>query len=484
MENKKKHSKVLKSTYALSAAAILALNMTGCNSSSEPDDAQNELTVTSPSVAINTEQLNEEDKEAVNNVSSSLLIDKPLENKEIKWLAHYDLNPDGRGGSKSLELEMFESTYGGNIKYYPTTWENRWSDLSVNLLGGEGIDFFPFETSSLPKGIVSGMFEPIDEYIDVNSPIWQETAQGMEIFNFNGSHYEFCTGVSPEAVVIYNKQTIDEFGFDDPWELYQNGSWNWETFKRMMYDFVDVDNGMYGLDGWYYQKALATSAGGSIVTLSDNGLMELTVDDPRFGTTLDFARELYSNNMFMDMSMFDWKDQPQKMGEGTELFYFCGVWTFELDPSLWTTAIEPENVGMVPVPCSPDYDAVYSIIPNGFTLCKGASNPEGVARFAECCIAASISEDTIRITNEKRKKDFGWTDSMIEQYNECVRAAKENPYYDFSFGISDDFYSAIPNTVINGSFNGEDPASLKDMVRDVGNLLVDEFNGELSKAIS
>ena len=44
---------------------------------------------------------------------------------------------------------------------------------------------------------------------------------------------------------------------------------------------------------------------------------------------------------------------------------------------------------------------------------------------------------------------------MIEQYDECVRAAKENPYYDFSYGISDDFYNSIANTVINGSFNVE-----------------------------
>ena len=482
----KANSEVLKKTSALGMSLILTMGMASCasDSANETSDTQAETTTTAATVAINTEQLNEEDKQIVEGASSSMLVDKPLENKEIKWLAHYDLNPDGRGGSKSLALEMFESTYGGTIKYYPTTWGSRWTDLSTYVLGGEGIDFFPFETSSLPKGIVNGMFEPVDEYIDLESPLWQETAQGMEMFNFNGKHYEFCTGMSPEAVVIYNKQTIEENGLDDPWELYQKGEWNWDTFKDMMYEFVDVDNDMYGLDGWYYQKAIATSAGGSIITLNDNGLMELTVDDPKFGKPLELGGELFSNNMFMDLSLFNWKDQPHKMGEGSELFYFCGAWTFELEPSLWTTAIPPENVGMVPVPCSPDFDTVYSVIPDGFTLCKGAANPEGVARYAECCIAASINEDTVRITNEKRKNDFGWTDSMIEQYDECVRAAKETPYYDFSYGISDDFYNSIANTVINGSFNGEDPATLKDMVRDVGALLVEEFNGELSQAIS
>ena len=201
------------------------MGMASCasDSANETSDTQAETTTTAAAVAINIEQLNEVDKQIVEGASSSMLVDKPLENKEIKWLAHYDFNPDGRGGSKSLALEMFESTYSGTIKHYPTPWGSRWTDLSTYVLGGEGIDFFPFEASSLPKEIVNGMFEPVDEYIDLESPLWQETVQGMEMFNFNGKHYEFCTGMSPEAVVIYNKQTIEENGLDDPWELYQKG---------------------------------------------------------------------------------------------------------------------------------------------------------------------------------------------------------------------------------------------------------------------
>ena len=115
------------------------------------------------------------------------LSDTEFKNKTVKWLAHYDLNPGTSGGSKSVALEMFERKYGGKIEWIPTTWGARYDDLSVNVLGGNGVDIFPGDdTSNFPRGIISGMFQPVDDYADLNSPIWQNTKQAMELLNFNG----------------------------------------------------------------------------------------------------------------------------------------------------------------------------------------------------------------------------------------------------------------------------------------------------------
>ena len=119
-----------------------------------------------------------------------------------------------RRSFKRVELEMFEKKYGGSIKYYPTTYEARYDYLSTYVLGGEGIDFFPSDTNNLPKGILSGLFQPVDDYIDLDSDIWSKTKTAMELMNFGGKHYEFVTDVTTEQVVIYNTQTIEENGFD------------------------------------------------------------------------------------------------------------------------------------------------------------------------------------------------------------------------------------------------------------------------------
>ncbi|MCM1523619.1 MAG: extracellular solute-binding protein [Ruminococcus sp.] len=466
------------------AAAVLALSaaLCACTNGNEAENG-GAVTVSQQNTApVNTERLNEEDMQAVNAAADSLLTDEELENKTVKWLAHYDLNPDSRGGSRSVALEMFESKYGGEIEYYPTTWESRWADLSTNVLGGTGIDFFPFDTSACPKGIVSGMFVPADDYIDLDSEIWQQTRPFMDMFEFGGKHYELCTGVTPEAVVIYSKKTVSENGLDDPWELYCSGEWNWDSFKKMMLDFVDAGSGRYGLDGYYYQKALGTSSGASVVRLS-NGYMELTLDDPALEKAMQLAEEMYANGLFLDKSMFDWSEQPQMMGEGKQLFYFCGAWTLESAPEVWTTKISPEDAAMVPVPCCPDIGASYSIIPDGFMLCKGAANPWGAARYAECCIAAALDENARIIGDEKRRNDYKWTDELTEQYYECVAAAKEAPFYDMSYGISDDFVKAVTDNVMYNPFGGSSYAQGKEESREIAVMLTEEINEKL-KALS
>lgn len=460
---------------SIALTALLAAGFSGCASDSA---GNSEEETTTSSVSINTEQLTPEEQQAVSSAADSMLIDEELENKTIKWFAHYDLNPDSRGGSKSVALEMFESKYGGNIEYIATTWESRWTDLSTHVLGGDGVDFFPFETRAMPKGIVSGMFIPVDDYIDLDSAIWQETAAYMDEFVFGGKHYELCTGVTPEAVVIYSKKTISENGLDDPWELYQNGEWNWDTFKSMLNDFIDADPEHYGLDGYYYQKALGTSSGISVVR-ANNGLMELTLDDPRLDKAMTLAEDMYAQGLFFDKSLFDWSEQPRMMGEGKQLFYFCGSWTLESGD--WALGIDPADAAMVPVPCCPDYAPAYSIIPDGFMLCKGAKNPEGVARYAECCIAASLDEGSRQIGDEKKKRDYHWTDELLEQYYECNNSAKEYPYYDMSYGISDDFISAVTDNIMYKPFEGSSYAQGKEESRDVAKIFVDEVNAELEK---
>ena len=193
-------------------AGLMALSMmaglTACGNNDGSSDATSEettTTTTAKTVAVNTEELKEDEAAALEDTMSQLQ-DVELENKTIKWLAHYDLNPSSNGASKSIGLEMFEKKYGGEIQYYPTTWENRFNDLSTYVLGGEGIDFFPGDdTANFPKGIVSGMFQPVDDYIDMNSAIWQNTKDAMELLNFGGKHYQFVTGVTAEQLLFITR---------------------------------------------------------------------------------------------------------------------------------------------------------------------------------------------------------------------------------------------------------------------------------------
>ncbi len=467
-------------------AGLMALSMmaglTACGNNDGSSDATSEettTTTTAKTVAVNTEELKEDEAAALEDTMSQLQ-DVELENKTIKWLAHYDLNPSSNGASKSVGLEMFEKKYGGEIQYYPTTWENRFNDLSTYVLGGEGIDFFPGDdTANFPKGIVSGMFQPVDDYIDMNSAIWQNTKDAMELLNFGGKHYEFITTVTAEAVVIYNKATIEANGLDDPWDLYEAGEWNWDTFKQMLLDFVDEDSDQWGLDGFWAEKALFLSAGVPSVQSVDGNLV-CNINDATVEKAMNYQYDLYTNGLVFPREQFAWSEQPSFMGEGRQLFYICGAWTVQAAPETWSTAIDPEDLGLAPVPSPADSDPWQGATLGGYALCKGAQNPEGVALFAECQILGSNDESAIAISDRKAMDDYGWSQELIDKNKAINEIARQYPIVDLAAGCSTDIASLTTDggdTIgLRAALHGVDWATNREAIADTVIMLVDEVD--------
>ena len=467
-------------------AGLMALSMmaglTACGNNDGSSDATSEettTTTTAKTVAVNTEELKEDEAAALEDTMSQLQ-DVELENKTIKWLAHYDLNPSSNGASKSVGLEMFEKKYGGEIQYYPTTWENRFNDLSTYVLGGEGIDFFPGDdTANFPKGIVSGMFQPVDDYIDMNSAIWQNTKDAMELLNFGGKHYEFITTVTAEAVVIYNKATIEANGLEDPWDLYEAGEWNWDTFKQMLLDFVDEDSDQWGLDGFWAEKALFLSAGVPSVQSVDGNLV-CNINDATVEKAMNYQYDLYTNGLVFPREQFAWSEQPSFMGEGRQLFYICGAWTVQAAPETWSTSIDPEDLGLAPVPSPADSDPWQGATLGGYALCKGAQNPAGVALFAECQILGSNDESAIAISDRKAMDDYGWSQELVDKNKAINEIARQYPVVDLATGCSTDIASLTTDggdTIgLRAALHGVDWATNREAIADTVIMLVDEVD--------
>lgn len=480
--------KNLKKTLAGVSALTLTMSMTACGGGNESAEttADTVATTTQATVALNTETMAEEDQKTLEDVANEALQDVELENKTIKWLAHYDINPStARGDSESVNINLFKTKYGGEIKWYSTTWNTRYSDLSTYVLGGEGIDFFPCDTAALPKGVVSGMFQPIDEYIDMDSPLWTDVKEAMEIYNFNGKHYEFVNSVSAEAVVIYNKQTISENGLDDPWELYQSGEWNWDTFTAMLESFCDPDADQWGLDGYWNEKALLLSAGVPSVSSVD-GTLTVNLNDPNIEKAMNWSYELNTKGLVLDMSLFDWQEQPQFMGEGRELFYICGAWAVQAAPETWSTKIPPENLGLAPVPSPAGSDPYQGATLDGWVLCKGAANPQGVALFAECTRLANTNDEAIAIADKKVMDEYGWSEELIAINKEINDLARQYPVVDLATGISTDVASITTDggseIGLRAAFHGFEWATTRDEISEVVEMLVKEVDDQV-KAI-
>ncbi len=406
--------------------------------------------------------IDEEERNAISDIANQEGIDDmltytTLENKTVKWMANWDINPDETGKAESVELTLFQEKYDGVVEYYAVDWSTRYDSLATAIVGGEGIDFFPAgDMDAFPKGAIKGMFVPVDDYVDFSTELWEDVEDANDALLWNGNHYIICTEVTGDnCAVIYNKQTVADAGFTDPAELLEKGEWTWDVFYEMMENFADPENGTYGIDGYWTEKGLSLTTGVPYIGLED-GVLVNNLKDSSIERVNTLMYDMYTNNLILNRADFNWEIQTQFIGEGKTLFYPCGLWTLYREKPQWVGDFG-EDVFFVPMPRDPEADEYY--IPaglDGYVMCKNGSNPEGVIAFAECKRLALMDETAQEIGSNKLKNEYGWTDEMIEMKATMQEIAQENPVFDFFACVTADLTTVLDSeqTGIRASLSG------------------------------
>lgn len=420
-----------KARYFISGLLIASMSMSFLGCSSKKGD-------TTANSKVLDSKIREEIRQ--NAESSDLLTGDRLENGEIKWLSDWDINPDGTGKNVPTDLVVFQERYGGTVKFYRCTYEDRYDQLTKYISSGEGIDFFyGGNLDAFPRGAIKNMFVPADDYIDFDSPLWEDVKDVNDQFLWNGKHYMAGVQATGDKVaVIYNRKTVAEAGLEDPAVLYERGEWDWNAFQNMLESFVDTDNQRYGIDGWWFEFGLINSTGIPPVSLNDGKLVS-NLSDPSMERVQNWIYELYQKNCIaIGVGDFGWEIKPSYVGEGKTLFYPVGLFDLYMEKSKWTKKYG-EDMFFVPMPRDPEADEYY--LSTGFEtymFVSGGSNPEGVARYLDCKRFVHLDEATKAIADNQFKADYGWTQEMLDMKDSMQELAEKNPVIDISNGVSQD----------------------------------------------
>ncbi|MBR4224030.1 MAG: hypothetical protein IKR73_04410, partial [Oscillospiraceae bacterium] len=233
---------------------------------------------------------------------------------------------------------------------------------------------------------------------------------------------------------------------------------------------------------WFNERPLLLSCGVSPVDLKDGQIVSNLYDE-RLEKAMDFQYSLSQNGLILDTGLFDWSEHPEFIGEGKELFYICGTYVLNGAPEIWTASFgNAEDVMYVPMPRNEDADAYYlSAGLEAYMLCKGAGNPEGVARFMECILASERDEGMKAISVQQMRDNYGWTDDMIDMYDRLQIMTAEHPMYSIHTGLPADLYDILDNGEVGlrSAFYGHDWPSSRDEIADTVDMLIGEFNESL-----
>lgn len=411
---------------------------------------------------------------------SELLPDTELENKTVKWLATWDINPDGTGKNKPTELVVFEEKYGGKIEWIPCTWENRYERLAEVISSGDGADLFAAnDGDAFPKGAVKSMFAPVDEYIDFSSPLWEDVQELNDGLLWADRHYMVVTQVVGDKVAcVYNRKTIQEAGLEDPADLYRQGRWDWDTFEKMLKAFVDPEKQHYGLEGWWFEFALMNTTGVPAIGLEDGKLVN-NLSDPAMERVQNLLYDLNSAGcVAIGVGDYGWDSHPEYVGEGKVLFYPVGLYEFYKEPGSWKTRYG-EDAFFVPMPRDPKADEYY--IPVGmeaYAFITGGNNPEGAARFLDCKRFVMMDDTVGEVADKQFREDYGWTDEMVDMQHELQDLAEANTFFDFSAGASKDCEELLDQQLRAAAKQGVPWNETFDSIDPVVQTLIDDINAD------
>ncbi len=388
----------------------------------------------------------------------------------------------------------FQQKYGGSVEWVETTWSTLNDDIANLVLAGNPPDFSRAWESCFPTGFINGIYQPVDGYIDYTDPLWGNMKYFSDtFFSVGGRPYMFLTDVKNNSMVLYNRRIFEEYGFDDPAELYYNGEWTWDEMMDMALDFCDPDDGRYAFNGWHTDATFMSSTGTYLVLLNpETGKFESNIDDPRIERAANWLTDSGKNElpypMWQNGYTLNYGAEGGGMKEGKTLFAMGPAYILDEITSLeqeeeYYGDMENEEVMVVPVPRDPNGDGEYYIdsIPMGYVLIKDARNPEAVALLAMCDRFKIIDPTVISIDDRQKKEVLKWTDEMMDMWKHMYDLSNSRSTIVQYTGLGD--VCTYENNLI-GFNNWSNPstwAELKEANKDALEYALEELNTELAE---
>ncbi len=437
--------------------------------------------------------LSTEDSEAILRAAGITLPDAenaPGAGSHVKWYSWYDpLENYNEDEIVNTGNWTFKNKYNGTVEWVECVYENYYDDLANYLTAGTPPDATQATSGVMalyPMNCIKGMIQPVDPYVDLEDPLWVGMKEFADKFMLGGQHYHMVTDVSFDNVVCYNRRVMNEWGFDDPADLYYNDEWTWDVFYDMCMDFSDGDEDRYALDGYAYAGGLMESTGQQLFGLNDEGIFVGNIDSPEIERSQQLVYDLVKNGCTYQNGGWALRGDGfgNGMSDGKCLFYIIATWAFtgrveEITP-IWGDVSQNE-VMFAPLPRDPQGDGIYYLHSgiSGYSIIKGSFNPEGVALLASCERFKIIDPTVVNIDKKQLREIYLWNDEMLDMYDECYELAAAHPMMNLTNNLPDNLGNAIAglqNGTIHGGSEPSSWAQLKEKYGEQIEYYIEELN--------
>lgn len=493
---------------ACSLAAAMVLGMTACDDEVPSQQGNNAGGVapgqTSSTQASTTTDPNDNaatDQEAKDIDTSVYTPDGNA--GTIRHFGIYDITTDQKGKEQYLIFQT--DTYGGNIEVTLSPSGTAYYEKLATLVAtDDSPDTVVYDALFFPNMMSKNTFTPLDEYIDYNTPLWEEMAPFIEDFAYRGNHYFYPHRLTTSFALNYSQKTIEENNLPDPYEMYKSGDWTWDAWRSLMIQFCDIDDdniGFYGTDTT--TEAFIITTGTPLVDVHADGSIDNNLISPDVTRAMSFLSELFRDGVMYAKQLGDWVP-PQTFAVECDRLLFLGMepeWTYIAateqlqNPSGVENDIfdTPSEFRFVPFPRDPSSDTYYQGYDLfGYLVPRGAKNVKGAIDWINCNrvfdmdenIIAQIKKDhvapepiyyTAGSYEGQRRWQITWDEDMYDLWREMCDPAKFTFVHEDIFGLSQDVNTQLASALTGPPFNGESWPQLSAEINPVIEATADEF---------
>ncbi|MCM1298619.1 MAG: extracellular solute-binding protein [Firmicutes bacterium] len=430
----------------------MVLSLTACNESAQTEEI---ITTNADFVPlqefIETTVVDRYKAAIAGTINENMTVDK-----KIKYLGWWPID------ETQASTELFKAVYGipeagdesyGNqansiFKYQSVAYADRYTQLTKAVQAGDSPDIFQFELANYPFTVWKNLFEPVDDYIDFSTSLWDHTRDAMKMVEWNGKNYCPVTSVNLNYILWYRKSVVKEAGIDDPYELYKQGKWDWNTFLDLCSKFSDPDNEKYCIDGYNVAASFVCTTGVPIIDIVD-GKLQSNVNDPNIERCVNTVISTLAkqNYRFPRHETEAWSLNYQGWVIGDELFWndLGNAVKDSFQTSIKTYEWEDGDIFCVPYPKDPEADQYYHGMKlDPWMLCSGSQNTSGYAAWNLCSAAIAsdteISDRLSEISHEQLMTNYvGHSEELLDFLDELQGPNSPLvPVFDFKTGLGED----------------------------------------------
>lgn len=322
-----------------------------------------------------------------------------------------------------------------------------------------------------------GAVIPLDDYIDYSSPWYAQTADNL--LYVDGKHYSYMPDEysvnSLGYFITYNQTLLEMANCEDPYELYQQGKWDWEAFAKIVEQTTVVTDGevtQYGVGGSNLLDALCLSNGFSLISMdTENQKFTCGLYTDAGTNVLNFLRRLTyelkgcDGNYGGHNSRITFGDSKVAMLVSTA--YYPGTFVSSGMPIM-----------TVPMPKGPDADGYV----NGLEMQEW---------WMVSAISDFTEEELIQVALDMNDNDPAYEDTYFSEegkrenfvtrlYDGLVVTTEDEAEFFYDFITSDDvdtilnistsdIQSTLKENVFSPISNGEEPRTVLERVEPVIN---------------